>query len=136
MHSRASSICATLVMLFCLPLCAQRMIDRHPSDVVGTLSPPPGWGTNVASAVSIVSYGFQSVTSGANIADDGNGYRYCTGFGATFIAPVHVPSGARITNVAIDYCDTSVAGNFEVFLYDSYGDHLFSTIADFIVPDR
>ena len=52
------------------------------------------------------------------------------------IAPVDIPSGATITGVGFNYCDTNATGNYTVTLFDSFGDNNFSVISTFTVTDR
>jgi hypothetical protein len=93
----------------------------------------PAFGTAGRSSESYWSFQFQGRDPyNDNILDDGFGYRTMTGAGdsLTFIAGINLPAGIAIEEIELDNCDNQPAGDLTLSLYESYGDHLFTNIAD------
>ena len=92
----------------------------------------PAYGTLSQSTLAVWSYQFQGKDPfGDNISDDGWGYRTMTDPNDSFqfIAGINLPGGINIEQIELDNCDNQAAGNLQLTLYDSFGDHQYNTIA-------
>ena len=67
----------------------------------------PDTGPVLTNVVNVSSYEFQGTNPfGDHIADDGNGYRYFSSAGSSFLsAPLRIPSGVTINSIQISSCD-------------------------------
>jgi len=103
--------------------------------------PPVDFGTAKETFLSVGEWEFAPTRTEQTYADYGNGgqtlLRYSTGGGWGFLAPVHVPDGAVLTSITLDFCDSStmdqhfggrmlVVGNVDG-AYDFVGSPQYST---------
>ena len=81
----------------------------------------PDFGIADYSVVNIGAYEFVGAhSSGDQLADDGNGYRFlnATTSGGFLSAPVRLPSGVSIDGLTLSYC-AGATGSLAVTLYDA-----------------
>ena len=124
-------------------LAADERIDQLPSSEparaqAAEVEEAPAFGASTRSSLAVWSYQFQGRDPfGDSIADDLYGYRTMTdpNDSFAFIAGINLPSGVYIEQIELDNCDNQPAGNLQLFLYDSFGDHQFNTIASVTSTD-
>jgi S-layer homology domain len=78
---------------------------------------PPRWGTKDRIFTHIGFSEFTPDNSSVTYSRGTNG-RYSTTQGGLFAAVAHVPSGALLTYLELDYCDTNAAVDVRLDLYD------------------
>jgi hypothetical protein len=80
---------------------------------------PNTFGTDAISYIEVPANAFQPWNSSQTYtsANFGAGPRWVTSGGHDLVAPLHLPSGARVTYVELDYHDTSATGNTYGSLY-------------------
>lgn len=69
-------------------------------------------------AYTINAFAFTTTDSGKSWARTPTGARFSYGGAGTFVAPVYLPSGVRITDLYVDGCDTSNDREVYVWLHD------------------
>ncbi|HEY7112448.1 MAG TPA: S-layer homology domain-containing protein [Thermoanaerobaculia bacterium] len=77
------------------------------------------YGTKDKILVRVSAAEFTPIESGTDYVNDNTGAgirRYSGHPGGTFVAPVHLPSGALVTYFALDYCDSNVGVGADVLV--------------------
>ena len=112
-------------------------VIAYPAGPVGERTPTPAWGTASEAAISIPGTAFYPRT-GVGIwgsTGDGNRYRATSTIGGTAVttdmwldAEVNLPSGATVTGLLVDYCDTGVG---DVWSWFSVQDSISGNLTQF-----
>lgn len=129
----AFAISALVTLAFPLTALAQNATDFSAVVSNGGSGPakraptPSTFGTAQTSYIQVPANAFQPWNSGQTYTSDnfGAGARWCTGSERSLVAPLHLPSGAKVVYLELDYEDTSAAtatyGSLYVCDYHSAG---------------
>src|SRR5262245_59822270 len=98
---------------------------------------PDAYGINATTRISVLSYAFQGNDPfNDQISDDGESYRaFTSNTSLGFSASISIPAGASITEIGFDNCDNDATGTMTMRLFDRYGDHLNTIVADVASTD-
>jgi len=99
---------------------------------------PPRWGTTdrIFTHIGFSEFTPASSTTPYSGGAGGNFGRFSTAPNGVFWALAHVPSGALLTYVELDYCDTSVSNDVQAVLWDcTYQGAACNSLANLISSD-
>jgi hypothetical protein len=115
----ATLTAAALISILAFPKAGQAQTAAPPDAVTGVQL--PDWGEQDASIQALSAWDFEKIVEGQSWGNTGLGagmYRYRTSNPADNVhAGVHLPSGARVTGMAIEACDTSATGLVQLVIF-------------------
>jgi hypothetical protein len=79
---------------------------------------PLAWGTQDRIFQNIPAVAFAGYDSTTTYNTDGSGSKYRTAGSEWFDAPIHLPSGASVERMLVDFCDNSATGDVWGWFFD------------------